>query len=1535
MYSRIILIGLCVLCSSTEQVSAQFAVQSIRPSTCQWGGTTELTVAGTGFALPLQVATTTPGVEIATEVVDAQTVKLRVTIPESVPLGPFGIWFAAHSGPVEASVLLVDDLPVAVDTPDNHSLETAQDVPTAISIDGVSDGAKSDFYQFRVEANQRVAFEVVSQQIGSAMDPVLRLLDAAGNVIRQADDSAVGPDCIFSHTFIEAGDYVLEVQDSRYAAGGAYHLRIGDFPVVSSAQPLAVSAKQAVAFRFVGKDAEQTATFELAVNEAVEPGLTETVVTVPAKLVDGHASKWVRVLRSALPVFDEAVTPAEGLPQVLQPPVLIHGCLSAPVETDIYWIAGKKGQTIRIVATARGLDCPTLLRMQLFSPAGAKVAETPVNESDQWSFDYAIPEDGQYRLQLNDLLKRGSDEFGYVVQVVTAGRFSVSVKADVNHREIFPIEMGVGACPLDLQVSRFGYDGAIQLSWANEAAGLKILNPTIPAGVNEMRVYVVADKAWDAGNLAVMGLIATADSDPNLQCRIDSLALHRLKRPHVPFPMPWNDGVVAMAGIHADQPWFEFAPAKPIQFAKDGLQHSATLSLKRLREDFKAGVALLPVGLPTGWSLAAKAEGDTYALTLNRSGREIGEPESLKISAFAEHAGRGRLVEYTLPIEWIDPVVPTLKFSRPLIAGRTVEASLSVARQGDDPQPLTVRFASLPAGLHVAPEPIALAANEFQKTVIFTAAADIQPNLVAKIECELVSQFAGVEWKANRTFEPPDVIAAPPQFDVYPSEITLTGKRDRQQLIVTGLPTDALPRDWTYDLELVSSDAAVAEVRDGVVYPITNGTAEIAVSLGAWKHVVPITVSGCEMVRPIQFENEVLVALSKQGCNSGACHGSPSGKGSFRLSLRAFDLNLDELTLLREDFGRRLNKQEPEESLLLLKPLMKVAHGGGKQIRETDQAYAILRDWIAEGAESDRVGTARCVRLEVVPNEKRTLNLHAGGQQLAATAHFADGTSRDVSHLVAYESTNNNVATVDVHGKVTPKGRGEAVILVRYLEHIRSIPLMFVEDVKGFEWQSPAVNNYVDTIVYEKLAKLKYQPASICDDSEFLRRVFLDVIGILPSPEETTAFLNDQDADKRSRLIDQLLERDEYAKFWALKWGDLLKMTSKLLGNDGVYKYHRWVETAFATNMPYDTFAKELITASGSTLSNPPANFYQTAKDMNECVENISQVFLGARLQCAKCHNHPFEHWTQDNYYGLGAFFQRVQRRGTQRPGETFVWASDTGEVTQPRTGQVMQPWLPGAGGLGPNDQRERRQAFADWLVEPDNPFFAKIEVNRIWSQLFARGIVDPIDDFRDSNPPTNGSLLDALAKDFAAHGYDRKHILKVMLNSRTYQAGYQTNEMNAADTLYFSHQVPRLLSAEQLLDAVNHVTGLTQQYGPAPDLVKVEFLKTFGQPERSTVCECEREDESNLGMAIELFNGSAIHEKLQNPANRFRKGVAEGKSVEDLVKELYLVALCRPPTSEEQQAALTHCQASSEPASGLEDVCWALLNSDEFLFQH
>jgi len=1188
-------------------------------------------------------------------------------------------------------------------------------------------------------------------------------------------------------------------------------------------------------------------------------------------------------------------------------------------------------------------------------PTATKVAETKVTDSDEWSFDFTFPDDAVYRLQMSDLLSRSGVGLSYAIEVRPLPFFELALKADATTLLGYPLDAQTGARAIDLVVHREGFEGAIDLQLEHLDQGLELLESRIPASAKEARVYVRAQSNWTAEHLESVRIVGQAVDEPKLRSVVKSSHILQLQKPYIPYPAAWNEGRVLLAGSPTSEPFYSVDSPPTFRIARPMNAHHFGLNLKRLTEDFKGTFTVLSHKLPQGWSAGFVVEKDVCTATFTRpspsnTDETIGQDtttnsavESIQLLAYAEHNQRGCMQTLAVPVEWFDPLSVDVPLPSAAYAGTTVPLTVHLRRAGCD-QPVTLCWQMLPGGVEL-PGPVTLAADQSSATVELKIPADFtDPSLVLRYQ--VTSRYQDQDFSFSGQTQKLLILAAPQRFDVFPAEVVLDGPKSQQQLIVTGFDSEDSPRDWTSAATMRSAHPDVAEVRSGVVYPRSDGETRLEIQVGTHIHSIPVRVSHQQSKPKTHFESEVLVALSKQGCNSGACHGSPSGKGMFRLSLRAFDRTLDELTLIREDFGRRINLVEPEESLLLLKPLMKTSHGGGRQLRTEDTAYQVLLQWVREGARPDPENIARCVRLQVFPGSKRILPLTEGRQQLSVAAHFSDGTTRDVTELVAYESSNLQVATVDALGLVRAVAKGEVVVLARFLEHIESIPLMFIDANPDFEWRSPAPNNYVDELAYAKLRQMQYLPAETCSDAEFFRRVHLDVIGLLPSATETHAFLSSTSTDKRSQLIDDLLERVEYAKYWSQKWGDLLKLTGRLVGSEGVHKYHRWLEEALRTDMPYDQFATELVTASGSTLSNPPANFYRTATDMNECVETVSQVFLGARLQCAKCHNHPFERWTQDNYYGLGAFFQRVERKKTQRPDEMLIWSSDSGEVTQPRTGQQMAPWLPITGHLDVTDGVDRRKMFADWLTSNDNPYFARIGANRVWSHLFSRGIVDPVDDYRDSNPPTNPALLDALADDFQRSGYSTRHLLRTILNSRTYQASSQTDDTNRNDDLYFSHQHPRLLKAEQLLDALNHVTGVQQQFGsfpnevkatqlPAPDVVKVDFLKVFGQPERSTVCACERSGDSNLAMAIELFNGPLIHERLRDSSNRFRRSLEAGKTAEEVLDELYLTALCRPATAAERSAALAHMQQRNDVTASFEDICWALLNTDEFLFQH
>ena len=791
----------------------------------------------------------------------------------------------------------------------------------------------------------------------------------------------------------------------------------------------------------------------------------------------------------------------------------------------------------------------------------------------------------------------------------------------------------------------------------------------------------------------------------------------------------------------------------------------------------------------------------------------------------------------------------------------------------------------------------------------------------------------------------PVLVGAVTRVVVHPAAVKLAGARARAQVVVTGFYADGAMQDLTRAARIESADAKVARVEAGWVSPVGDGRTELRVSVGGRETRVPVEVAAQGAAAPVGFKYGVLAALSKQGCNSGGCHGTPSGKGGFALSLFAFDPEADKNALVREVFSRRINLLEPEASLLLRKPLAQVAHRGGQRLRAGEEAHGLLVDWINQGCAFDRAEAPACTGIVVHPGASRLLKWPAHTQQLQVMARFADGTERDITRLAMYASSDEAIATVTPEGLVVGQGRGQVAVSVRFLEDVETVGFTFVRDIEGFVWQAPPVSNFIDTLVQAKLRQLQFLPSEPATDEEFVRRVYLDVIGLLPTLAETRRFLGDVAKDKRARLIDELLARPEFPRFWALKWGDWLRLNPTALGAGGVHKFHRWLVRAFEVNQPYDQFVRELLLADGSTLENPAANYYRTAATGSDATETTAQIFLGVRIQCARCHNHPFERWTQDNYYGMNAVFERLQRQPGNRAGEQIIWVARRGEVMQPRTGKEMKPWAPNRGEMNLPPEADRRAAFVEWLTQPTNAFFARAEANRIWAQVMGQGIVEPIDDFRDSNPPSNVELLDALAKEFATQRFDRKQLLRTILNSRTYQTSSTPNRFNHDDRQFFSRYRQRLLTAEQLLDAVCQVSGLPETFAnlppgtlatqlPAPEANNA-FLSTFGQPPRQTACACERPTTTHLGQALQLFNGPLLHGKLQSANNQWRKQIAEGRKDGEIIADLYRAALCRPPTDSELATATRYVAGRADRGAALSDVAWSVLNLNEFLFQH
>jgi hypothetical protein len=699
----------------------------------------------------------------------------------------------------------------------------------------------------------------------------------------------------------------------------------------------------------------------------------------------------------------------------------------------------------------------------------------------------------------------------------------------------------------------------------------------------------------------------------------------------------------------------------------------------------------------------------------------------------------------------------------------------------------------------------------------------------------------------------------------------------------------------------------------------------------------------------VSFRREVVPILTKSGCNAGTCHGTPTGKNGFKLSLRGYDPVADLSSLTHDQFARRIDRLNPAASLILIKGSGRTAHEGGKRIDPDGPAFKSIEKWIATGSKDDLAEAP--LRLTITPS-RAILERPDDERPFRVVAAFASDTERDVTHLVRFSTTDDSVARVTPDGIVRGRNRGEATVVAEYMG-VMATASVIVRDPTPLPPGRPfPANNFIDTIAFAKWNELRIEPSDVCPDEAFVRRAHLDAIGRLPTPERVRTFLGDRSPDKRGKLIDELLGRPEFADWWGLKWADRLGVNQRFVGKNGATKYFRWVRDRMARNEPEDSFVRDILTATGGNYSHPPAGFYRRLRDPMTRAEEVSQLFLGVRIGCAKCHNHPGERWTQDDYAGLAAFFSRL----TYRDGPFFievydkeetVLATRTGELVHPRTGRVTFPKFLGGETVTAGDEGDRREAFARWLTAPENPFFAKAAANRIWFHLFGRGLVEPVDDFRVTNPASHPELLERLAAELVVSNYDRKHLIRTVMNSRTYQLSSETTPTNRDDDRFFSHAPIRRLGAEQLLDAISDACWTPSKFAglplgtPAAAVADGEFphpfLTAFGRPARAMACECEREADTTLSQALHLGGGRSFHSSIRHPDGRIATLLAKGKTDAEIVEELFLATLARVPTLFERAAALKRFPVPESPArrAVVENLLHALINHPEFVFQH
>lgn len=764
-------------------------------------------------------------------------------------------------------------------------------------------------------------------------------------------------------------------------------------------------------------------------------------------------------------------------------------------------------------------------------------------------------------------------------------------------------------------------------------------------------------------------------------------------------------------------------------------------------------------------------------------------------------------------------------------------------------------------------------------------------------------------------------------LESFPPAIELTHRLDYRQVLITGRLASGEVVDLTRMARLAQAPASVRVSADGLVEPLQDGTEQLVYEVAGQSLNIPVTVTGARTLRKSSFVQDVQPSFSRMGCNAGTCHGLKNGKNGFKLSLRGYDSLFDHQAFTDDIGARRINRPAPDQSLMLLKATGSIPHVGGLRTKVGDRYYELVRQWIADGAKLD-LDAPRVTSIDVFP--KNPIVPRAGmKQQMAVLATFADGQVRDVTRESFIESGNIEVIEADNRGLLTMLRRGEAPVLVRYEGAYAATTLIVMGDRTGFEWHAPPTNNYIDELVYKKLQRVKVGPGELCSDQEFVRRLYIDLTGLPPTSAQVREFLagSQESQEKRRQLINQLVGSREYVEHWTNKWADMLQVNRKFLGEEGAIALRNWIKDAVARNVPYDKMAREILTASGSTMENPPAAYYKILRDPASLMENTTHLFLAVRFNCNKCHDHPFERWTQDQYYHMAAYFAQIglkedpafagQKIGGSavegaNPLVEVVYDTQAGEVTHDRTGQTSPPKFPYPHTDASGAQPSRRGQLAQWITSPKNQYFARSYVNRLWGYLLGVGIIEPIDDIRAGNPPTNPELLAALETDFVEHGFDVQHMIRTICNSRVYQHSVVANAWNEDDEINYSHALPRRLPAEVLYDAIHVAAGARQRIPGVPEGfraaelpdagVKVPFLDDFGKPVRESSCECERSTSMVLGPIMKLINGPTVADALADPDNALTKLVADEPNDDKLIEEVFLRFLARPPSAEELQ---------------------------------
>jgi hypothetical protein len=1580
-----------------QAVSPSFTATS--PLGGQRGTEMELLLRGDRLDDAQEVFFYGPGLTVLKlEEIKNNTLKARIQIAPDCRIGEHALRIRTATGVSDVRTFWVGPFPTVEEKEPNNEPAKAQSIPMNVTIQGVVEREDVDCFVVEAKQGDRIAVEVEGIRLGrTVFDSLVTILDESGQVLKKADGSnLVLQDAIVSVVAPKAGRYFVQLRETAYggSANHFYRMHVGNFPRPLAVYPAGGRAGETLSVNFIG-DAKGEFTRPFAL-----PAVPQEKFGILAQQDEHFAPSpnWLRV--SSFPNILEAEPNNDqehATATELELTVALNGILSQNGDTDWFRFKAQKGQNFEVNVFARRIRSSLDPVVQIFDAKGKSLAQNDDSAGLDSYVRFSVPADGEYCLKVSDQLSKGGPEFTYRVEINQASP-AVSLyipdvaRNNTQERKSIVVPKGNRFATL-VAVRRLNFNGDLVLQAEGLPSGISMEADPWLAKLD--RIPVVFEAKADAPvagsffNLTASSPDSTKPVSGGVQQNFDMVLVNNVGTYH-------QFMTDKLAAAVAEEVPFKLSIIEP----KTPLVQFGTLDLKISAErqpgfDEPISVRMLwnPPGLASVPDVTIPKGENSVTYRLNANG--TADLHSWKIAVLgSSKVGAGTA--------WVSSQLARLSVAEPFLLLKLDRAitkpgqSFKLIGKLDQKIPFegkaSVKLMGLPAGCSTSEQQITKDDKEvvFEVTTDETApvgshrslfcsvvvtqegepitfnvgnggvlridapkivAAEAKPAAVSRsgpvTKAKSVStKEAGAATDAVPRKEAVKDVARPlAEIKVFPPEVDLTTARDGQSLVVQASYADGVTRDVTSEASFAVENKALAKLDQFTVFPLADGETELKIQFEGKTLSIPVKVRHAGEDRPISFKLDVVPIFTKAGCNAGGCHGSSRGKDGFRLSLFGYDPEGDYQRLTREMFGRRVNLALPEESLILEKGAGRVPHTGGERFKAEDELYQTILRWVQAGAPKDDAKVPSPVAIEIYPKQS-VLEGTGASQRLTVRAKYSDGTDRDVTGLSVFLSNNDVSAKVSDHGVVTAGQRGESFVTARF--HTFTVGAQVMVIPEGLKYVFPteiAAHNYIDELVHAKLKKLRMIPSAVCDDATFLRRVYIDITGTLPTPDEVRKFAVDDGPTKRERIVDALLDRKEFVDLWVMKWAELLQIRSNQ--NQFSYRnallYFGWLEDQITRNVPLDQMVRDLLTASGGTFKNPAASFYKVETDTLKLAENSAQVFMGMRIQCAQCHNHPFDRWTMDDYYNYASFFSQTGRKNGEDPREAIIFNRGSGEVNHPVAGRKPAPKFLGAE-FADTQGKDRREVLADWLASPKNPYFARNLANQVWAHFFGQGIIDPVDDVRVSNPASNPELLDALAERFTGYQYNLRKFVRDLCLSRTYQLSAQSNETNAGDDRNFAKAKIRRLRAEMLLDSINQVTEFTDKFNGLPRgsrAVQIAdgntttyFLTTFGRATRESVCSCEVKMEPNLSQALHLLNGDATTAKIQN-GGTVRRLLRDGKTKEQVIEEIYLRCLARSPTASELAQFLEFFKDEKRTEQTLNDVFWSVLNAKEFIFNH